>query len=50
MVRDYETEPDSHETVVRRVQPFKGARNTFFEIYNNPQSVFDKQNSLSYSF
>ena len=42
IVREYETEPESTEAVIRRAQPFKGPRNTFiFQIYNNPQSICD---------
>ena len=42
IVREYETEPQSVETVIRRAQPFTGPRNTFtFQIYNNPQSICD---------
>ena len=42
IVREYETEPQSVETVIRRAQPFKGPQNTFiFQIYNNPQSICD---------
>ena len=40
IVRENETEPETREAVIRRAQPFKGPRNTFFfQIYNNPQSI-----------
>ena len=40
--REYETEPETTEAVIRRAQPFKGRRNTFiFQICNNPQPICD---------
>ena len=54
IVREYETEPETTEAVIRRAQPIKGPRNTFiFQIYNNPQSICDSNKIIyptPYSF
>ena len=40
IVREYKTEAETTEAVIRRAQPFKGPRNTFiFQIYNNPVNL-----------
>ena len=38
-VKGYETEPDSTETTIRRVQLISGSSNTFFLFYGHPNSV-----------
>ena len=47
IVREYGTEPESTETIIRREQPFKGPRKTFiFQIYNNPQLICDSNKTV----
>ena len=48
ILREYETEPETTEAVIRRAQLFKGPQNTFIiQIYNNPQSICDS-NTIVY--